>query len=102
MNIESLLTKKIGDTGKKLHTGRSRNDQVALDVRLYLLSEMKEISSLLIKLMNALTDVASENVYTVLPGYTHLQRAQPINFAHHIMAYFECFIEDYDVFKTSP
>ena len=95
MNIESLLTKKIGDTGKKLHTGRSRNDQVALDVRLYLLSEMKEIGSLLIKLMNSLTDVASENVYTVLPGYTHLQRAQPINFAHHMMAYFEMFYRDY-------
>lgn len=95
MNIESLLTKKIGEVGKKLHTGRSRNDQVALDVRLYLLTEMEEIGELLVNLMKALTDVASENVRTVLPGYTHLQRAQPINFAHHMLAYFEMFYRDY-------
>ncbi len=95
MNIESLLTKKIGDVGKKLHTGRSRNDQVALDVRLYLLREIEEIQKLLISLMDALKDVASENVDAVLPGYTHLQRAQPINFAHHMLAYFEMFYRDY-------
>ncbi len=95
MNVESLLTKKIGEVGKKLHTGRSRNDQVALDVRLYLLTEMEEIGELLVNLMKALTDVASENVRTVLPGYTHLQRAQPINFAHHMLAYFEMFYRDY-------
>lgn len=95
MNVESLLTKKIGEVGKKLHTGRSRNDQVALDVRLYLLSEMEEIGGLLVNLMKALTKVASENVQTVLPGYTHLQRAQPINFAHHMLAYFEMFYRDY-------
>jgi len=95
MNVESLLTKKIGDVGKKLHTGRSRNDQVALDVRLYLLTEMEEIGLLLVNLMKALTDVASGNLQTVLPGYTHLQRAQPINFAHHMLAYFEMFYRDY-------
>lgn len=95
MNVESLLTKKIGEVGKKLHTGRSRNDQVALDVRLYLLSEMEEIGELLVNLMKGLTKVASENVQTVLPGYTHLQRAQPINFAHHMLAYFEMFYRDY-------
>ncbi len=95
MNVESLLTKKIGDVGKKLHTGRSRNDQVALDVRLYLLTEMEEIGELLVNLMKTLTDVASENVRTVLPGYTHLQRAQPINFAHHMLAYFEMFYRDF-------
>ncbi len=95
MNIESLLTKKIGETGKKLHTGRSRNDQVALDIRLYLLSEMEEIGKLLINLMEAITNVAEENIDAVLPGYTHLQRAQPINFAHHLMAYFEMFYRDY-------
>jgi argininosuccinate lyase len=95
MNVESLLTKKIGDVGKKLHTGRSRNDQVALDVRLYLLTEMEEIGELLVNLMKGLTKVASENIQTVLPGYTHLQRAQPINFAHHMLAYFEMFYRDY-------
>lgn len=95
MNIESLLTKKIGEVGKKLHTGRSRNDQVALDIRLYLLNEIEEIKKLLKNLMVALTEVASKNVETVLPGYTHLQRAQPVNFAHHMMAYFEMFYRDY-------
>ncbi len=95
MNIESLLTDKIGDAGKKLHTGRSRNDQVALDVRLNLLREMEEIQDLLRALMEALLTVAEKNVQTVLPGYTHLQRAQPINFAHHMMAYFEMFYRDY-------
>lgn len=95
MNIESLLTKKIGETGKMLHTGRSRNDQVALDVRLYLLKEMEEIGNLLLNLMKALTEVAEKNIDAVLPGYTHLQRAQPINFAHHLMAYFEMFYRDY-------
>ena len=94
MNVESLLTQKIGEVGKKLHTGRSRNDQVALDARLYLLAEMEEIRELLLELMKALVEVAKSHVYTVLPGYTHLQRAQPISLAHHFLAYFEMFARD--------
>ena len=95
MNIESLLISRIGDVAKKMHTGRSRNDQVALDVRLYTLDEIKTLKEMLFTLMKAVTDIASLHTETIMPGYTHLQRAQPITFAHHLMAYFEMFKRDY-------
>jgi argininosuccinate lyase len=94
MNVEVLLIKKIGDTGKKLHTGRSRNDQVALDTRLYLRAEIETIQGLLQELLSTLLDLAEKHLETVMPGYTHLQRAQPITFAHHLMAYFQMFMRD--------
>ncbi len=94
MFIEGELTKRIGDVGKRLHTARSRNDQVALDIRLYLRDEAKEIKRQLISLIAAINDKAKENVHTILPGYTHLQRAQPISFAHHLLAYAEMFKRD--------
>ncbi|HAQ40891.1 MAG TPA: argininosuccinate lyase, partial [Clostridiales bacterium] len=87
MNIEQLLTERIGDTGKRLHTGRSRNDQVALDMRLYVKKEIDEIISLILEFMTALCKKSRENLETVMPGYTHLQRAQPTTFAHYMMAY---------------
>ena len=95
MNIEKILISRIGDTGKKLHTGRSRNDQVALDIRMYLKDEITIISDMIISLQNTLIKISEENIDTILPGYTHLQRAQPITFAHHMMAYFEMFKRDY-------
>ncbi len=95
MNIEKILTDRIGDAGKRLHTGRSRNDQVALDIRMYLMDEAKEISEMLKHTMEVFTDLAKENTDTIMPGYTHLQKAQPITFAHHAMAYFEMFKRDY-------
>lgn len=94
MNIEKLLTERIGDAGKRLHTGRSRNDQVALDIRMYLMDETEEIHQMLIHALEVLTDMASEHTETIMPGYTHLQKAQPITFAHHLMAYFEMFKRD--------
>ncbi len=87
MFVESELTKRIGDAGKKLHTARSRNDQVALDVRLYLGAECEEIGKLLKELIAVIRDKAEENKSAIMPGYTHLQRAQPISFAHHILSY---------------
>lgn len=87
MFVEAELTKRIGDVGKKLHTARSRNDQVALDIRLHLRDEVEVIKSLICKLMNEIINLAEENKYTVMPGYTHLQRAQPITFANHLLAY---------------
>ena len=87
MANEQLLTERIGDAGKRLHTARSRNDQVALDMRLYVRREIKEIRALVLDFMQALCDVAAAHTETVMPGYTHLQRAQPITFAHHLMAY---------------
>ncbi len=95
MNIEKILISRIGDTGKKLHTGRSRNDQVALDIRMYLRDEITAISDMLLSLENTIIDISEANTDTILPGYTHLQRAQPITFAHHMMAYFEMFKRDY-------
>ncbi len=95
MNVEKILISRIGDTGKKLHTGRSRNDQVALDIRMYLKDEITAISSMLIALKKNILKISEENTGTILPGYTHLQRAQPITFAHHMMAYFEMFKRDY-------
>ena len=87
MNVEQLLTERIGNTGKRLHTGRSRNDQVALDMRLYVKKEIAEIIGLTLDFMKALCDKSKENLDAVMPGYTHLQRAQPTTFAHYMMAY---------------
>lgn len=93
-NIEQLLVARIGEAGKKLHTARSRNDQVALDMRLYLREEIEEITSLLKELQIVLLDLAEKHVFTVMPGYTHLQRAQPVTFAHHLLAYVQMFERD--------
>lgn len=87
MFVESVLTKRLGDIGKKLHTARSRNDQVALDIRLYLRDEADEIVSLIKKLISAILLQAKTHKTTIMPGYTHLQRAQPITFAHQLLAY---------------
>ena len=87
MFVEQTLTERLGDVGRKLHTARSRNDQVALDLRLYLLDEVREIRALTLGLLAAITDQAERYKATVMPGYTHLQRAQPITFGHHLMAY---------------
>ena len=94
MFVESELTKRIGDAGKKLHTARSRNDQVALDIRMYLMAECEEISALLKELLKAIRDLAKAHKSEIMPGYTHLQRAQPITFAHHILAYGMMFSRD--------
>ena len=94
LNIEARLTQLVGDAGKRLHTGRSRNDQVATDVRLWLRSEIDSISALLLELQRALVDVAERNVEVILPGFTHLQVAQPVSFAHHLLAYVEMFARD--------
>ncbi|MBQ9828065.1 MAG: argininosuccinate lyase, partial [Lachnospiraceae bacterium] len=94
MFVEEVLTERIGDTGKKLHTARSRNDQVAQDMRLYLLSEITEIRDRLKKLASILTDRAEEYKDAVMPGYTHLQRAQPVTFGHYMMAYAWMFLRD--------
>ncbi len=101
MFIESELTKRIGDAGKRLHTARSRNDQVALDIRMYLRAENEEILSMLKSLIEALRDKAQENTDAIMPGYTHLQRAQPVTFAHHVMAYAMMFIRDYSRIKDA-
>jgi argininosuccinate lyase len=94
LNIEARLTQLVGDAGKRLHTGRSRNDQVATDVRLWLRGEIDEIAQLLAEMQNALLAVAEKHTETVMPGYTHLQVAQPISFAHHLLAYVEMFARD--------
>ena len=94
MFVEAELTKRIGDTGKKLHTARSRNDQVALDVRLYLRDQVSEMIEEIKTLITVITDKAEAYKATVMPGYTHLQRAQPITFGHHLMAYAQMFLRD--------
>ena len=94
MFVEQELTKRIGDTGKKLHTARSRNDQVALDLRLYLRDEAVELKSLLRELVAALHDQAAAHKSSIMPGYTHLQRAQPISFGHHLLAYCMMLLRD--------
>ena len=94
MFIEAELTSRIGDAGKRLHTARSRNDQVALDIRLYLRNEIDEIKALTVKLIRTLCTMAEEHTETIMPGYTHLQRAQPITFAQHLMAYAGMFLRD--------
>jgi argininosuccinate lyase len=94
MNIESALTKKIGETGAKLHTARSRNDQIALDLRLYVKDQINRTSSQIKKLQTSLLDLAEKNVDVIMPGYTHLQRAQPILFAHYLLGQVEAFARD--------
>ncbi|MEH7439445.1 argininosuccinate lyase [Neobacillus drentensis] len=94
MNIEKLLIEKIGPVGGKLHTGRSRNDQVATDMHLYLRTKTTELIKLIDDVQEALVEQAKEHVQTLIPGYTHLQRAQPVSFAHHLMAYFWMFERD--------
>ncbi|WP_041275945.1 argininosuccinate lyase [Desulfosporosinus acidiphilus] len=94
MNVEKLLTEKIGFVGKKLHTGRSRNDQVALDLRLYLREEIDQTKTYLGNLIQTLLKIADEHLETWMPGYTHLQKAQPISLAHHLMAYSQMFLRD--------
>jgi argininosuccinate lyase len=96
LNIEARLTQLVGDAGKRLHTGRSRNDQVATDVRLWLRGEIDLIADLLIELQKALVDMAEKNVEVILPGFTHLQVAQPVSFGHHMLAYVEMFARDTD------
>ena len=94
MFVEAELTKRIGDAGKRLHTARSRNDQVALDVRMYLRQRASDIRTLLVALVGEITDKAEENKAVIVPGYTHLQRAQPITFGHHLMAYSMMLLRD--------
>jgi len=98
MNIEAALTRDIGDTGKKLHTGRSRNDQVATDVRLYLRTEIDAIRVEIGRFQRAILDLAEREVESVMPGFTHLQAAQPITFGHHLMAWFEMLQRDRERF----
>ncbi len=94
LNVEARLTQLVGDAGKRLHTGRSRNDQVATDLRLWLRGEIDAIAPLLVQLQKALLDVAAPHTETVMPGFTHLQVAQPVSFAHHLLAYVEMFARD--------
>ena len=94
MNIEKILIERIGDAGKKLHTGRSRNDQVALDMRLYTRDEVKNVDEEVRELMEVILRIIKENVDTYMPGFTHLQKAQPVTVAHHFSAYFEMFRRD--------
>ncbi len=94
LNIEARLTQLVGDAGKRLHTGRSRNDQVATDVRLWLRVEIDQLLPLLRQMQASLVDLAAEHAHTIMPGYTHLQVAQPVSFAHHLLAYVEMFHRD--------
>ena len=99
MNIEKILIDRIGDVGKKLHTGRSRNDQVALDIRMFLKEETTDIINMVKELMTVLVNIADKQKRTIMPGYTHLQRAQPVTLAHHMLAYFEMFKRDIERLK---
>jgi argininosuccinate lyase len=101
LNIEKRLTTLVGDAGKRLHTGRSRNDQVATDIRLYLRSAIDDISELLKGLQTALLNLAQHHTHTIMPGFTHLQVAQPVSFAHHLMAYFEMCQRDVERFRDA-
>ena len=101
MNIEAALVKKIGDAGKRLHTARSRNDQVALDLRLYVREETREVIALILKLQKTLLRIAARNVNAIMPGYTHLQRAQPVSLAHHLLAHVEMMQRDRGRFEDS-
>ncbi|MBQ6718891.1 MAG: argininosuccinate lyase [Oscillospiraceae bacterium] len=96
MFVEQVLTQRLGDVGKKLHTARSRNDQVALDLRMYLRSEIDEITALVKDVLDAILEQAEKNKGVIMPGYTHLQRAQPILFSHHLMAYAMMLLRDLD------
>src|SRR5262249_54868683 len=93
-NIEHRLTEIVGEAGKRLHTARSRNDQVATDMRLWLRAEIDALSKLLLAVRKALLDLAQPHAGTLMPGFTHLQVAQPVTFGHHLMAYFEMFTRD--------
>lgn len=95
MNIETILTQRIGSVGKQLHTGRSRNDQVALDFKMYVKKEVQTVMHLIHGLLETIYEIAEANLDTIMPGYTHLQKAQPITLAHHFMAYFQMFQRDY-------
>ncbi|MBQ7037702.1 MAG: argininosuccinate lyase [Clostridia bacterium] len=99
MFVEQVLTERLGDVGKKLHTARSRNDQVALDIRLYLRDEIDTIAALIKELLMAIVEKAEQYKATIMPGYTHLQRAQPITFGHHLMAYAMMLLRDLDRLK---
>merc|ERR1711879_66159 len=99
MNIEAALTQKIGMTGKKLHTGRSRNDQVATDIRLYLRDEIDTIGVELTRLQEGLATLAEQEANTIMPGFTHLQTAQPVTFGHHLLAWNEMLERDYQRLK---
>ncbi len=101
MNVESRLTAIVGDVGKKLHTGRSRNDQVATDIRLWLRDETANILALLHRLQSGLLDLAEQHTTTIMPGFTHLQTAQPVSFGHHVMAWFEMLIRDSERFTET-
>ncbi len=101
MNIEAALTKKIGITGKKLHTGRSRNDQVATDIRLYVRDEIDRILAEITRLQQGLLGLAEKEADTIMPGFTHLQTAQPVTFGHHLMAWFEMLCRDYERFADT-
>ena len=99
--VEAHLIERIGDTGKKLHTGRSRNDQVALDMKLYVRDEIDELKDLLYELLSEVLSIMEENTTTYMPGFTHLQKAQPTTLAHHFGAYFEMFIRDFDRLRST-
>lgn len=99
--VEAHLIERIGETGKKLHTGRSRNDQVALDMKLYVRDEIDELKDLLYELLGEVLRIMEENTTTYMPGFTHLQKAQPTTLAHHFCAYFEMFIRDFDRLRTT-
>ncbi|HBQ63513.1 MAG TPA: argininosuccinate lyase, partial [Clostridiales bacterium] len=101
MNIEKILISRIGETGKKLHTARSRNDQVALDMRMYIKVEIKSVISLATALAYTLLKLAGENTGTIMPGYTHLQRAQPVTLAHHLIAWVEMLRRDVERLNDS-
>jgi argininosuccinate lyase len=101
MFVEAELTKRLGDVGKRLHTSRSRNDQVAVDLRLYLRDEISGIQSMVVDLIKTIIGIAKEHTETVMPGYTHLQRAQPITFAHHLMAYVWMLLRDLERFSDA-
>ena len=101
MNVETLLTQRIGEAGKRLHTGRSRNDQIALDCRMYAKLACGETVAMLEDLLQALLEIAQDNLHTIMPGYTHLQKAQPITLAHHMMAYFQMFLRDRTRFRAA-
>lgn len=99
--VEAHLIERIGETGKKLHTGRSRNDQVALDMKLYVRDELDELKDLLYELLSEVLRIMEENTTTYMPGFTHLQKAQPTTLAHHFGAYFEMFIRDFDRLRST-
>ena len=98
--VEAVLTERIGEAGKKLHTGRSRNDQVALDMRLYVRDEIDDTSELILALLETICDIMKENEHTYMPGFTHLQKAQPVTLAHHFGAYFEMFRRDFERMRS--